>query len=440
MQVSIETLSPLERKMTIAVPPEQVESQVESRLQEAAKTISIPGFRKGKVPLKVVRERYGKGVRQEVLGEVMSQSYYEALGQEKVRPAGQPRITPKAWEAGQSLEFEAYFEVYPEITLGDFSTIKVERKVADISDADVDTMIDTLRKQRQTWQDSSDPAREGDQVTIDFTGTINGEAFEGGSADGVKLILGSKRMIDGFEAGLVGAKAGETRTLDLKFPEDYHAADLAGKDVQFKVTVNKLAAPQVPELDDAFFASFDIKQGGLDAFRREVKNNMARELKRAVRNNLRNQVLDGLMKIHELTLPKALVAGEVNVLRQQALQQYGGRNARIDPSMLPDELFRAQAERRVGLGLVMSEVIQQKQLQADPAKVRALVEEMAESYEKPQDVIHWYYNNKEQLAQVEAMALEEAVVDQVLQTAQVTETSCSYEDALKPSAAPQSEG
>ncbi len=440
MQVSIETLSSLERKMTIAVPPERVESQVEARLQEAAKTVAIKGFRKGKVPLKIIRERYGKGVRQEVLGEVMSQSYYEALGREKVRPASQPRIQPKSWEAGKDLEFEAYFEVYPEVQLGDFSTIKVERKVAEITDADVDNMIETLRKQRQTWEESEEAARDGDQVTIDFTGTIDGNVFEGGSAQGVKLVLGSGRMIAGFEEGLVGAKAGESRTLDLTFPADYHKEDLAGKAVQFTVNVTKVAAPRLPELDDAFFASFDIKEGGLEAFRREVKNNMARELKHAVRNNVRNQVVDGLVKIHNIELPKALVANEINVLRQQAIQQYGGRGAKIDANMLPDELFRGQAERRVSLGLIMSEVIQKNEIKVDPAAVRALVEEMAESYEKPQDVINWYYSNKDQLAQVEAMALEEAVIDTVLAAAEVNEVSCSYEEALKPSVPPQSEG
>ena len=440
MQVSIETLSSLERKMTIAVPPERVESQVEARLQEAARTVSLKGFRKGKVPLKVIRERYGNGVRQEVLGEVMSQSYYEALGQEKVRPAGQPRIQPKSWEVGKDLEFEAFFEVYPEVQLADFSSIAVERKVAEITDADVDTMIETLRKQRQTWEETTEAANDGDQLTIDFTGTLNGEVFEGGSAQGVKLILGSGRMIAGFEAGLVGAKAGESRTLDLSFPQEYHSADLAGKAVQFVVNVINVAVPKLPELNDTFFASFDVKDGGEDAFRKEVKNNMARELKNAVRNNLRNQVVDGLVKIHTVDLPKALVAGEVNVLRQQAIQQYGGRGANIDASMLPDELFRAQAERRVSLGLIMNEVIQKNEIKVDPAAVRTLVEEMAESYEKPQDVVSWYYSNKDQLAQVEAMALEESVIDQVLAAASVTETQCSYEEALKPSAQPQSEG
>lgn len=433
MQVSIETLSKLERKMTVEVPAETVESQVRNRLQEAARTVNIKGFRKGKVPVKVIQERYGKGVRQEVLGEVMSQSYYQALSQQKVRPAGQPRIEPRSMEAGRNLQFVATFEVYPEVSLGDFSQIEVERKVADITEADVDTMIETLRKQRQTWKAVDRAAQDGDQVTIDFVGKMDGEEFQGGSAKGTKLVLGSKRMIEGFETGLIGAGKGEQKTLSLTFPENYHNKELAGKAVEFAVTVNEVAEPVLPELDDAFFASFDVKSGGVDAFRSEVKNNMARELKNAVRNSVKNQVVEGLLKLHQVELPKALVASEVDALRQQTMQQYGG-NQRIDESVLPAEIFRPQAERRVALGLIMNEVIQKNQLKVDPKAVRKLVEELAESYEQPQEVITWYYSNKEQLAQVEAMALEEAVIDHILTNAKVTETACSYEEALKPSA------
>lgn len=434
MQVSIETLSKLERKMTVEVPAETVESQVRNRLQEAARTVSIKGFRKGKVPVKVIQERYGKGVRQEVLGEVMSQSYYQALNQQKVRPAGQPRIEPKSMEAGRNLQFVATFEVYPEVSLGDFAQIEVERKVADITEADVDTMIETLRKQRQTWKAVDRAAQDGDQVTIDFVGKMNGEEFQGGSAKGTKLVLGSKRMIEGFEAGLVGTSKGEQKTLALSFPENYHNKELAGKAVEFDVTVNEVAEPLLPELDDAFFASFDVKSGGLSAFRSEVKNNMARELKNAVRNSVKNQVVEGLLKLHQVELPKALVASEIDALRQQTMQQYGG-NQRIDESVLPADIFRPQAERRVALGLIMNEVIQKNQLKVDPKAVRKLVEELAESYEQPQEVITWYYSNKDQLAQVEAMALEEAVIDHILTNAKVTETACSYEEALKPSTA-----
>lgn len=434
MQVSIETLSKLERKMTVEVPAEQVENQVRNRLQEAARTVNIKGFRKGKVPVKVIQERYGKGVRQEVLGEVMSQSYYQALGQHKVKPAGQPRIEPKSVEEGRNLQFVATFEVYPDVSLGDFSAIVIERKTADISDADIDTMIETLRKQRQTWQDVTRTAQDGDQVTVDFTGTMGGVEFQGGSAKGTRLVLGSKRMIDGFEAGLIGSKQGEAKTLSLGFPGNYQNKELAGKPVEFAVQVTAVSEPVLPTLDDTFFASFDVKGGGESSFRTEVKSNMARELKNAIRNSVKNQVVEGLLKLHQVELPKALVAGEIDALRQQTLQQYSGKQ-RIDESVLPAEIFRAQAERRVSLGLIMNEVIQTNQLKVDPQVVRRLVEELAESYEQPQEVITWYYSNKDQLAQVEAMALEEAVIDLILNHAKVTETSCSYEEALKPSPA-----
>lgn len=434
MQVSIETLSNLERKMTIELPAERVEGQVQTRLQEAARTFHMKGFRKGKVPMKVIRDRFGKGVRQEVLGELMSQSYYEALGQQKVRPAGQPRIEATNFEEGKSLQFVATFEVYPEISLGDFSAVTVEKKTAEITEADIDNMIETLRKQRQTWQEVDRPAANGDQVTIDFTGKLDGNEFPGGSAADTKLVLGSKRMIEGFESGLIGSSKGDEKVLALQFPENYQGKDLAGKPVEFSVMVKSVEEPVLPKLDDDFFASFDVKSGGEAAFRAEVKNNMARELKNAVRNNVKNQVVEGMLKLHQVEVPRALLDNEINVLRQQTLQQYGN-NAKIDESLLPPELFRDQAKRRVSLGLIMNEVIQQNQLKVDPKVVRTLVEELAESYEQPQEVVSWYYSNKEQLAQVEAMALEEAVIDLILSKAGVSETSCSYEDALKPTAA-----
>jgi trigger factor len=431
MQVSIETLSSLERRMTIEVPAERVESQVQTKLQEAARNFHMKGFRKGKVPLKVIKDRFGRGVRQEVLGEVMSQSYYEALGQHKVKPASQPKIEARSFEEGKNLQFVALFEVYPEVKLADFSSITVDRKTAEITETDIDNMIETLRKQRQNWRAVDRPAQEGDQLTINFVGKIAGEEFPGGKAENSKLILGSKRMIEGFESGLIGSKAGEQKTLSLVFPENYHNKELAGKAAEFEVQVTEVAEAVLPELDADFFASFDIKEGDEKAFRAEVKNNMARELKNAIRNSVKNQVVDGLLKIHNVELPKALVDNEINVLRQQTIQQYGN-NRKIEDSMLPPELFRDQAKRRVSLGLIMNEVIQQNQLKIDPKVVRSLVEDLAESYEQPQEVVKWYYSNKDQLAQVEAMALEEAVVDLVLSTAKVNEISCSYEEALKP--------
>lgn len=292
-------------------------------------------------------------------------------------------------------------------------------------------MIATLRKQRQTWVEGSHQAKEGDQITMDYVGKIDGELFAGGSANGFKLVLGSKRMIEGFEAALIGTKMGEEKNLALTFPETYHNKDVAGKAVEFSVTVTKVAEPQLPELNSDFFATFDITDGNESAFRIEVKNNMARELKNAVRNNVKNQVVEGLLKLHFVELPKSLVESEMQVLKQQTMAQYGSKN-NIEDSMLPLDLFKDQAQRRVRLGLIMNAVIQQHQLKIDPILVRKLVEDLAESYEQPEDVVKWYYSNKDQLAQVEAMALEESVIDLVLNVAKINEIPCSYEDALKP--------
>ena len=436
MQVSIETLTGLERRMTIEVPAEEVESQVRSRLQEAAKTFNMKGFRKGKVPVKVIKNRFGEGVRQEVVGEVISQSWVEAVTKENVKPAGQPSIEPKNLEEGQNLEFIATFEVYPEIELKDFSAVTIEKKQAEILDTDIDKMIKTLREQRKTYKEVDRKSQEGDQVNVDFVGTLDGEKFDGGEAKGTNLILGSKRMIPGFEEGLVGVSSGDNLTLPLTFPEDYQNKELAGKKVEFAITVNNVSEPTLPELDDEFFASFDVADGGLEAFRTEVRANMTRELKNANRNNIKNQVIEGLLEIHDLDAPKALVANEINGLRQQAMQQFGG-GKNIDPSMLPDDLFAEQAKRRVILSLVMSEIVSKNDLKPDADTVRGLIEEMAESYEKPEDVIKWYYSDKEQLANIEAMALEDAVIDMVIDKAKVTESSVSYEEALKPAAKPE---
>lgn len=432
MQVSIETLTGLERRMTIEVPADKIESQVQSRLQEAAKTFHMKGFRKGKVPVKVIKNRFGEGVRQEVVGEVMSQSWVEAVTQEKVKPAGQPRIEPKNLEEGKNLEFIATFEVYPEIELQDFSAIEIEKKLADIKDEDIDKMIETLREQRKTYQEVERASQEGDQINIDFTGTIDGEKFEGGESKGTNLVLGSKRMIPGFEDGLAGLNAGEEKTLCLTFPEDYHSNDFAGKAVEFAVTVNSVSESVLPELNDDFFASFDISEGGLEAFREEVASNMARELKNAGKNNIKNQVIEGLLKTHNVEVPKALISNEVNALRQQAMQQFGG-GQNIDPSMLPDDLFNGQAERRVALSLIMNEIVSSNDLKPEPDAVRALVEEMAESYEKPEEVVKWYYSDNEQLANIEALALEESVIDMIVNAAKVSEANVSYEEALQAS-------
>jgi trigger factor len=431
MQVSVETTQGLERKMTVAVPSEKVDSAVNTRLQEAARNVKLNGFRKGKVPYKVIKSKFGAGVRQEVVGEMMSQSYYEAIDQESLKPAGQPNIDPKNLDEGQDLEFVATFQVYPEITLPDLSTIKAERLGADISEADIDEMIQTLRKQKQSWEVFDRAAAAEDMVNIDYVGSRDGEDFEGGSAQGTNLVLGSERMIPGFESGIEGKSAGDAFTLDLSFPEEYHNKELAGAEVAFEITLNSVSEQVMPVVDEEFYKSFGVEEGGNDAFREEVTNNMRRELKTASRNKLKNKIMDCLVEAVDAEIPDALVGGEIEQLRQQAMQQFGG-GQNIDPNMLPDELFKEQAARRVLLGLVLGEVIQQQELKADPTKVRESIEELASTYESPDEVINWYYGNQEQLATIESSVLEDQVFDYVMEQSAVSDKLVSYQEVIQP--------
>ena len=431
MQVSVEITSGLGRRLTIGVPAARVEAEVAARLEKAAKTVRLKGFRQGKVPMKVVQQRFGAGVRQEVLGEVMSQSFYEAVRQEDLKPAGQPTIEPRTLASGRDLEFIATFEVYPEIDLIDFSKLSVERPVAEVTEADIDRMIEVLRNQQASWSTVERAAASGDKVNIDYTGRRDGTAFDGGSATGSDLVLGSGRMIPGFESGIEGMVAGETRELTLRFPEEYHAEDLRGAEVVFEVTLNSVAGKELPELSEEFFARFGVSEGGLEGFRAEVRANMERELKQALRNKVKSRVMNALHERTDVEIPQALVRQEIETLRRQTLRQFGGDAARFDASILPDDMFRAQAERRVALGLLLGEVIRRENLKADPARVRSVVEEMASTYEEPEEVINWYYGNREQLASVEAVVLEDQVIDTILERATVTEAPCSYEEALR---------
>lgn len=431
MQVSIETTQGLERKMTIAVPSEKVDSAVDARLREAAKNVRMNGFRQGKVPMKVVRNRFGKGVRQEVVGELMSQTYYEAIHEQSLKPAGQPRIEPTKLDEGEDLEFTAIFEVYPEVSLPDFSSIKAERLQAEVADKDIDQMIETLREQRQTWEEVDREAATDDLVNIDYLGRKDGEEFAGGKAEGSNLVLGSERMIPGFEEGIIGKKAGDQFTLPLTFPEDYQNEELAGAEVEFDITLDKVSEKTLPAVDEEFFASFGVTEGGEEAFREEVANNMAREMKTASRNKLKNKIMDAVLAQVEIDVPAALVAGEIDTLRTQTLQQMGG-GQNFDKSMLPDDLFREQAERRVKLGLVLGEVIQQQNLQADAVKVREAIEEMASTYESPEEVVKWYYSNQDQLAAVESSVLEDQVFDYIIDQAQVEDKTVDYQEVIKP--------
>jgi trigger factor len=432
MQVSVETTEGLERKMTVAVPSERVDSAVNERLQEAAKTIRLNGFRKGKVPMKVVKNRFGEGVRQEVVGEIMNQSYYEAISQESLRPAGQPRIEPTNFAEGQDLEFTAVFEVFPEIELPDFSKVEAEQLSAELSEEDIDEMIETLRQQRQTWEVVERPAQDKDMVNIDYLGKKDGEEFPGGKAEGQNLVLGSERMIPGFEQGILGKEAGASFTMPLTFPEDYQNKELAGAEVEFDITLNTVSEQKLPEVDEEFFKSFGVEEGGVEAFREEVANNMQREMKTASRNKLKNAVMESLLSQVEVDAPASLVASEVHQLKHQMVQQMGGGASQMDPHQLPDEIFKEQAERRVVLGLLMGEIIKKENLKADPDKVREAVEELASTYESPEEVVKWYYSNEEQLSSIESSVVEDQVFDFIIEQANVAEKQVSYQDVIKP--------
>ncbi|MCY1521385.1 Trigger factor [compost metagenome] len=326
--------------------------------------------------------------------------------------------------------------MFPEFQVAGFENIAIERLQAEVGDADVDNMLDILRKQNTRFEAVERAAENGDQLNIDFVGKIDGEAFAGGSAKGTLLVLGSGRMIPGFEDALVGVKAGEERVINPAFPADYQNLDLAGKTAEFTVTVNSVSAPQLPELNDEFFSLFGIKEGGLEGFRAEVRKNMERELRQATKSKVKNQVMDGLLAANPVEVPKALIGNEVNRLRVQAVQQFGGN---INPDQLPAELFEEQAKRRVVLGLIVAEVVKQFELKPDEARVRELIEEMASAYQEPEQVVSWYYKNDQQLNEVRSVVLEEQVVDTVLQKANVTDKSVSYEEAVKPAEAPQAD-
>ncbi len=430
MQVSLEASTGLERRLKVGVPATQVDSAVETRLADTAKRVRIDGFRPGKVPMGEVRRRYGAAIRQEVLSDVMRQSFVEAVQQQKLNPAGNPRIEPVNLEPGKDLEFVAVFEVYPEIVVGSLAGMAVEQATGEVTAADVEEMIKTLRQQRATPSEVARAAATDDVLEVDFVGTRNGEEFKGGSATGARIQIGAGRMIPGFEEGLVGAKAGDERALNLTFPADYGNEELKGQAASFKVTVKKVSEQVLPELDAAFFGGFGIKTDNLEQFKVEVRKNMERELRSALRNKVKAQVMENLVKAVNVDLPKALVSQEVQRLRQNMMQQFGG--AQIDPSMLPDELFSEQARKSVALGLIVGEIVRKESIRVDGDRVRKQVEEIAESYETPKEVVNWYYGNPEQLRQIEMAVLEEQVVEHLLKDATVTQKPVSYQDAVRP--------
>jgi trigger factor len=432
MQVSIESGEGLERRMTVELPAERVDEEIEKRLKHIAKTAKMAGFRPGKVPLSVVRRQYSEQVRQEVFGELVQSTYFEALSNEKLQPAGNPAIEPLDKEPGEGMAYTAVFEVMPEFELSDLSSVAIKRPKVEVTDDDLQEMIERLRKQRVTWGDVERAAEKGDRVIINFKGYIDGELFPGGAADEAPLVLGSGSMIEGFEEGLMGAAAGDNRTLEVNFPENYRAENLAGKAATFEVEVTKVAEPILPEVDDEFVKAFGVSEGGLEAFQVEIRSNMEREAEEKVRNILKQQAMDALLEQNSIDIPQAMVQQEAQALQEQtkANMAQSGHSSNME---LPADLFEEQAKRRVSLGLIIAEVVKANEIELDEERLRARVEEVAQSYEQPQEVIDYYYSNQQQLAGMQNLVLEEQVMDWVLEQAQVEDEATAFADLMNPS-------
>jgi trigger factor len=432
MQVSVEATSSIERRMTIGVPSDQIDQKVEARLQQAARTVKINGFRPGKVPVNVVRKRFGRSLRQEVVGEVMSESFSQALSEQGITPISYPRFEPKTLEAGRDLEFVAIFEVYPEVAVPDLGALELSRPEVEIKEKDVKNMVDVLRRTHGTLKSVKRKSKKKDVLTVDFVGYLGAEAFDGGTAKDQRITLGSGQMIPGFEDGLVGAKAGDKVELNVTFPDDYGNESLAGKEARFEVGVKTVEEVELPELNQEFFTKYGVSCETESEFEAEVQKNMERELEQAIMGRIKQQVVDQLVAANTVDVPASMLEQEIRRIKQEAVQQFGGaRN--LDPSMLPSELFKDRAEKRVKTGLLFAALIKANGLKADPARVDEKIGSMSESYEDPQELIAWY-SKPENRAQVEHVVIEEKVVELALEQSKVKKVKMSYEDAVKPEA------
>ena len=427
MQVSVETTGTIDRKMTVELPAAQIDETVEKRLKALAGRVKIDGFRPGKVPFSLVKKRYSDSVRYEVVESLLGSSFQEAARQQNLRVAGLPDIDLKTLEAGKNLEYVASFQVYPDFTIAGVDTLNITRPTSEVTDADLDKMIEVIRKQNQDWQTVERAAQNGDSVTIDFVGTLDGETFEGGSANDYAVELGAGRMLKDFEEGLIGMQSGEEKTVDVAFPDNYQAENLKGKTAQFKLSVKQVREPVLPEIDADFIKRFGVDAGDVETFRAEVKKNMLHELDKALKSQVKQQVMDGLADLHAIEVPKALVADEVNYIREE-FQQNTGSSAQN----LPDALFAPQAERRVKLGLIVGEVIRQHNLQRDSARVDAMLESLASTYEDPQALISYYRQDRKAMQTIEAAVMEEMIVDWVLEKATVTDEARDFDAVMNP--------
>jgi trigger factor len=433
MAVNVETLEKLERRITLTLAATEISSEVEARLKKLARTVKADGFRPGKVPMSVVAQRYGYSVQYEVMNDKLGQAFAQAANEAQLRVAGTPNITQKDEAPEGSMAFDATFEVYPEVKLGDLGTAEVERVTADVDDAAIDKTVDILRKQRRTFaqRPAADGAQAGDRVTIDFEGKIDGEPFAGGKAEAFQFLVGEGQMLEQFDQAVRGMKVGESKTFPLQFPADYHGKDVAGKEADFLVTMKKVEAQNLPEVNEEFAKSLGIGEGTVAALRADVKKNLEREVKFRVLARNKGAVMDALVKVAELDLPKALIDAETERLVEGAradLKQRGVKDA--DTAPIPAEIFKPQAEKRVRLGLVVAELVRAENLQAKPEQLQAHIEEMSQSYEKPADVVRWYLSDRQRMAEVEAVVIENNVTEHVLGQVKVVDKVVPFDELM----------
>ena len=424
------TVSALERRIDMSVPLAEIDKDVETRLKKMARTVKMPGFRPGKVPFRMVAQSYGPQARSEAIGAAVEKALGEQIRAQSLRVAGYPNIEPKEAAGTDALEFTAVFEVYPEIVIADVSTQEVERPQLAVTDAEVDKTLDVLRKQRTTFVPVERIAQDGDRVAVDFTGRKDGEEFEGGKAVDFAFVIGGGQMLKDFETAVLGLGVGESKTFDMTFPADYHAAHLAGQTVQFEVTLKKVEEPKLPEVDAEFAKSLGIADGDVAKMREEVKANLEREVKRRIQAKIKERVMNVLIETHPIEVPKALVEQESAQLAENAKKDFEARGMKTKDLPIEPAWFAEQAVRRVKLGLIMSELVKSKELHAKPEQIRAIIEDFAASYEDPSEVVSWYYSQPQRLAQAEALVIEDNVVAWVVSNTKTTDVTASFDDLM----------
>lgn len=428
---SVETVSALERRLNATIPQQAIRDQVAARLKHIGRTAKISGFRPGKIPAKVLEQHYGMEVRQETLGEALQRSFTEAIQAQALKIAGDPEFTIKTtdWNADE-IEYSATFEVYPEVVMGDVATESVERVSYELTQQDVDNTVHTLRKQRATYEPVSRAAQNEDKVIIDFVGTLGGVVFEGGEANDYPVTLGAGNMLPEFEAAINGMSVAETKSFEMTFPENYHGKDVAGKEVTFAITLNSVEAPVLPEVDSTFVETVGIADGDVSKLEEEIRSNLTREVTRRLKGRNKEAAMEALLKVAQFDLPKALVGWESQRLMEQTAQEIQQRGMTMQGMQLPPEMFRERAEKRVKLGLVLADLVKKFDLQAQPEKIRALVEEYAESFEHPEDVVRWHYADPARIQEIENLVLEENVVEWVLARAQVSDKTIAFSELM----------